>query len=87
MIHIALSIFSLINTAQLYTSASNIASGGTLPKMSFTPMKEEASRYRPGGSRFLFPFLSRPPGRWCTLIQSYSSPLPPNFLRTRANLI
>ena len=34
----------LINTSELYTSSSTLHSGGTMPKMSFAPMKEEMSR-------------------------------------------
>lgn len=37
----------LINTSELYTSSSTLHSGGTMPKMSFAPMKEEMSRYYP----------------------------------------
>merc|ERR1719232_1446433 len=38
---------TLINTSELYTTNSMIHSGGTLPKMSFAPMKEELSRTLP----------------------------------------
>merc|ERR1719233_1810880 len=38
---------TLINTFELYTTNSMIHSGGTLPKMSFAPMKEELSRTLP----------------------------------------
>jgi len=38
---------TLINTSDLYTTNSMIHSGGTLPKMSFAPMKEELSRTLP----------------------------------------
>lgn len=38
---------TLINTSELYTANSMIHSGGTLPKMSFAPMKEELSRTLP----------------------------------------
>ena len=34
----------LINTSELYTSSASLHSGGTMPKMSFAPMKEEMSR-------------------------------------------
>merc|ERR1719458_1065239 len=37
----------LINTSELYTSSSTLHSGGTMPKMSFAPMKEEMSRTLP----------------------------------------
>lgn len=38
----------MINTSELYASngqAVSLASSGTLPKMSFAPMKEELSRW------------------------------------------
>merc|ERR1719460_2186356 len=38
---------TLINTSELYTSSSTLHSGGTMPKMSFAPMKEEMSRTLP----------------------------------------
>jgi len=38
---------TLINTSDLYTSTNSVATGGTLPKMSFVPMREEASRTMP----------------------------------------
>jgi len=38
---------TLINTSDLYTTNSMLHSGGTLPKMSFAPMKEELSRTLP----------------------------------------
>jgi hypothetical protein len=35
----------LINTSELYSTGMSVYTSGTLPKMSFAPMKEEASRY------------------------------------------
>ena len=37
-------MFRLINTSELYTSNGQGNASGTLPKMTFAPMKEELSR-------------------------------------------